>query len=183
MNDELKPKDHSEAVALFRHALIGALCSRGDLAHGDLATELRALSERAVLPPGADCTRRYGASTYEAWLYAYRRGGLDALKPKRRRDVGHGRKLNDEQRELLLAIKRERPDASAALILRTLQEDGRLQRGQVRASTVRRLYAEHGLSGPQCRQLAGSARDRRRWEAPRPNELWMQSGTYSSPSA
>ena len=172
MNDELKPRDHTEAVALFRHALIGALCSRGDLTHGELAAELRALSERAVLPPGADCTRHYGASTYEAWLYAYRHGGLEALKPKRRRDAGHGRKLNEQQRELLLDIKRERPEASAALILRTLEEDGRFPRGQVKPSTVRRLYAEHGLSAPQCRQLAGSVRDRRRWEAPRPNLIW-----------
>ena len=172
MNDDLKPRDQAETVALFRHALIGALCSRGSLTHGELAAELRELSTRPVLPPGADCTRCYGASTYEAWLYAYRRGGLDALKPKRRRDAGHGQNLNREQRELLLAIKRERPDASAALILRTLVEDGRLPRRLVRASTVRRLYAEHGLGAAKSRQLAGSARDRRRWEAPRPNVIW-----------
>ena len=46
MNDQLKPRDHSEAVALFRHALIGALCSRGSLTHGELAAELRKLSVR-----------------------------------------------------------------------------------------------------------------------------------------
>ncbi len=172
MNDDLKPKDHVEAVALFRHALIGILCSRGSLTHGELAAELRELSARRVLPPGADCTRSYGASTYEAWLYAYRKGGIEALKPKHRCDAGHCQNLNDEQRELLLAIKRERPDASAALILRTLQEDGRLPRDLVRGSTVRRLYAEHGLCAEKSRQLAGSARDRRRWEAPRPNVIW-----------
>jgi transposase InsO family protein len=172
MNDELKPKDHAEAVALFRHAQIGALCSRGTLPHGELAAELRALSQRPVLLPGADCTRYYGASTYEAWLYAYRRGGLDALKPQRRSDMGHGRKLNAEQCKLLLDIKRERPEASAALILRTLEEDGRLERRLVRTCTVRRLYAEHGLSATKCRQLTGSERDRRRWEAPRPNVIW-----------
>ena len=43
MNDDLKPRDHAEAVALFRHALIGALCSRGSLTHGELAAELREL--------------------------------------------------------------------------------------------------------------------------------------------
>jgi len=172
MNDELKPRDHAEAVALFRHALIGALCARGNLTHGELAAELRELSARPVLPPGADCTRCYGASTYEAWLYAYRQGGLDALKPKRRCDTGHGRKLNEQQCKLLLDIKRERPDASAALILRTLEEDGRLPRKLVRASTVRRLYAEHGLCAAKSRQLAGAARDRRRWTAPRPNVIW-----------
>jgi len=172
MDNDLKPKDHAEAVALFRHALIGALCSRGVLAHGELALELQALSARPVAPPGATVTRVYAASTYEAWLYAYKQGGLEALRPKRRCDVGHGRNLNDEQRELLLAIKRERPAASAALIVRTLIEDGRLPRGLIRASTVRRLYAEHHLDAVHCRQLTGSERDRRRWETPRPNVIW-----------
>lgn len=172
MADELKAKDPTEAVALFRHALIGALCARGTLTHGELATELRVLSSRAVRPPEAKCTRHYGASTYEAWLYAYRRGGLEALKPKRRRDRGHGQQLSQEKRDLLLDIKRERPDASASLILRTLVEDGRLPRGFLRESTVRRLYAEHGLSGEKCRQLSGASRERRRWEAPRPNVIW-----------
>ena len=168
----LKPKDHAEAVALFRHAQIGHLCSCAAMSHGDLAAELRQLSRRPVLPPGATVTRCYAVSTLEAWLYAFREGGLEALKPKRRSDAGHGRKLTDEQRELLVSVKREHPDASAALILRILVEERRLAPGLVQASTVRRLYAEHGLGASECRQLACSGRDRRRWQAPRPNVLW-----------
>ena len=171
MADVLKPKDRAEEVALFRHALIGRLCA-GTLTRGELAAELRRLAAERVRPPGAATTRCFASSTYEGWFYAYRKGGLEALKPKQRSDVGHGRGLNDEQHELLLAIKRERPTASVSLIVRTLEEDGRLPRGAVTPITLRRLYARHGLSAAQCRRISGVERDRRRWEAPHCNAIW-----------
>lgn len=171
MTDELKPRSHAEKVALFRYSLIGGLIAR-EFDHGELHAELDRLAQVAVRPPGSSVTRLFGASTYEKWLYAYRKGGLDGLKPQRRNDTGHGRCLNAQQLELLLAIRRERPSASSALVLRTLEEDGRLPRGLIRAATLRRIYVAHGLNAAQCRQLAGSERDRRRWVAPHPNAVW-----------
>jgi hypothetical protein len=41
---------------------------------------------------------------------------------------------------LLLDIRREHPDASVPLILKTLVDEGRLAEGQVSEPTVRRLY-------------------------------------------
>ena len=171
MADKLTPKDHGERVALFRHALIGRLCAQS-LARGELTEELKRLAAQHVRPPGSDTTRCFAVSTYEAWLYAYRARGLAGLKPQVRADAGHGQALSEAQRELLLAIKRERPKVSAALILRTLEEDGRLPRGLLRPVTLRRLYTAHGMSALQSRQLAGAEQDRRRWEAPQPNAVW-----------
>ena len=170
MDDELKPKDAAEELALFRAQVIGPLLCRGALEHGALAETLRELTGQHFRPPGAVRTRTYSVPTLERWLYAYRGGGLGALRPQPRSDRGHGRELTEPQRDLLLAVRKDHPRASAALILRTLEADGRVDRGVVSESTVRRLFAEHGLDRVS---LAQHEREpRRRWETAVPNALW-----------
>ena len=170
MAERLGPRDHSEAVALFRAQVVGELAAQ-QLKRGQLRAELRRLSGIRFRPPGASCTRYYGASTLERWYYRLRSGGVEALRPTGRSDRGHARALNDEQRELLVAIKRENPRASADLILRTLELDGRLPKGAVSAPTVRRLFGENGLDRASIRVEAGG-RARMRWEAAAPGVLW-----------
>lgn len=170
MTDELKPKDHAEATALFRAQLIGPLLCRDVMSHGERAEMLRELSAVPAKPPGASVSRMYAPSTLERWLYAYRKSGLDGLKPKRRSDCGHCQALSEQQRELVLAIRRERPRVSAVLILRTLEADGRLPKKLISASSLRRLYAAHGLDRVSLSQRA--EQPRRRWDAGSPNALW-----------
>lgn len=163
----LVPRDHQEAVALFRASVIGAL-ARSELSHGELAAEIRKLAEKRWRSPGRRATKQYGISTIERWLYAYRGGGLDALKPDPRSDRGRARELTDEQRELLLDIRREHPDASAKLIVRTLVLDGRLPKDAVSLSTVTRLFRDAKLP-------RGTRRDghtRLRWQAEHAGALW-----------
>ncbi len=167
MPKNLTPRDHAEAVALFRAQIIGAL-TRRDLDRGELAAELRALAAERYRPPDSATTRQFGASTLERWFYAYRAGGLLALRPRPRSDRGRGRELTPEQRELLLDIRRERPTASAALILRTLVADGRLPANAVSATTVARLYREVGLQ----RGARVDGHTRLRWQAEHPGALW-----------
>ena len=50
--DALKPKNHAEAVAVFRSEVVGSLCRR-ELSHGDLVAEFRANRRR-----GASSRRR-----------------------------------------------------------------------------------------------------------------------------
>ena len=172
-HDELKPKDHAEAVAVFRAQVIGPLVCRSDWTHGELATALRALSTQPVRPPGSPRTRCYAPSTLERWLYQWREGGLEALKPKRRCDRGHAQALTEEQRALLLAIRTEHPRVATTVILRTLVEDGRITRGAITDSTLRRFYADHGLDRVTLRRQAlGHRVERRRWQAARPHEVW-----------
>ena len=162
--------DHAEAVALFRSEIIGSLCHR-DLDRGDLAAELRALSQRRYRPPDADNTRRYAVPTLERWLYRYKQGGLVALRPKARSDKGRAQALTDAQRALLGDIRREHPNASVPLILRTLVADGRLDRGVISEATVRRFFVEQGLDRVSLRESL-SNKTRLRWQAERPGALW-----------
>lgn len=169
MNEPLKPKDPAETVALFRAQVIGPLLCREHGSHGELAQAFRELAAEPVRPPGCDVTRHFAASTLERWYYAFKRGGLEALRPQSRAS-GYALALNDEQRKLLLEIRREHPRVSAALILRTVELDGRLPKGMLTGQTLRRLYAAHGLDR---RTLGAADREpRRRWEAPAPNLLW-----------
>src|SRR6202142_4310064 len=123
--DPLTPKHHGEEVAVFRHALIGTLVSRS-LTHGERIDLLRGVSEQRVRPPGSDTTRCYSVPTLERWLYRFKRGGLEALVPRARTDKGRGRDLDPELRELLCDIRREHPEVSVTLIVRTLRADGRI---------------------------------------------------------
>jgi transposase len=153
--DALRPKDHAEAVAIFRSEVVGSLCRR-ELSHGDLRAEFLALAKERFRLPGADITKTISVPTLERWYYAYRNGGLEALVPKPRSDRGRARGLADETRELLLAIRRENPSASVPLILGTLVHDGRLDHDAVSPSTVRRLFAEHGLDRVAIRDGSSS---------------------------
>lgn len=163
----LRPRDHAEAVALFRAEVIGALVRR-ELQRGELAAEIRKLAKARYRPPGRRSTKSYGASTLERWYYVYRRGGLEALKPGARSDRGRARDLTPKQRALLLDIRREHPGASVPLILRTLVRDGRLAKGAVSITTVTRLYREAKLP----RGVRPDGHTRLRWQADHPGALW-----------
>lgn len=167
---DLNPKDHAEAVATFRHAVIGPLCAR-ELPRGELAAAIRTIAAERFRPPGATRTRTYAVPTLERWLYAYRRGGVAALQPQPRSDRGRGRQMNAELRELLCAIRREHPNASARLIVRTLEADGRLDPGTVKPGTVRKLFRQEGLDRIAVRDASGD-RARLRWQASAPDALW-----------
>lgn len=167
---KLAPKDTPEGIAIFRAQVIGPLLTRVFASHGDLASAIRALARERHLPPRASVTRFYSEATIERWYYRFKRRGLEGLTPKRRSDMGHARELTDAQRELLCAIRREHPTTSAALILRTLEIDGRLAKGAVSLSTVRRLYRTQGLDRITLRVADG--RVRMRWQADRVDALW-----------
>ena len=169
--DPLTPRDHAEEVALFRAQILGPVLARGPLARGELRPALTALSRERFRPPGAAHTRTFSFSTLERWLYDYRDGGLEALRPTPRGDTGRGRKLTEDQRALLLDIRREHPGVTTAVIVRTLEADGRLATNAVSEETVRRLFKQHGLDRVPQRDGAG-VRTRLRWQAERPGALW-----------
>jgi len=167
----LSPRDHREAVALFRAETIGAL-TRRDLDRGELHAELETLSRIPLRSPGAPITRCFSVPTLERWYYAYKRRGLAGLLPKPRSDRGLARALTPEQRELVLAIRKEYPRASAEVILATLVAEGRVDAGILSAGTLRRLFKQHGLDQVACAALA-DPHARLRWEADHPGALWQ----------
>lgn len=166
----IAPTDHNEAVAIFRASVIGPVMHR-ELARGQLVHELRELSEQRFRPPDAKSTRTFSVPTLERWLYAYRAKGIDGLRPTRRSDSGYAQELSNEERELLLDIRREHPGASVSLIIDTLVNEGRLEAGKISEPTLRRLYAAAGLPRRAAKKTGGPT-TRLRWQAEKPGALW-----------
>jgi transposase InsO family protein len=172
MMSTLTPKDHAEAVALFRSEIVGAL-TRRELDRGELSQALTELSQQRFRPPGANATKAYSVATLERWYYAYKAGNLEALRPAPRSDRGRCRELTEAQRKLLAAIREEHPSSSVPVILSTLVAEGRLQAGAISASSVRRFYQEQGLDRISLRSGNDSrGKVRLRWQAERPGALW-----------
>lgn len=168
---EIRFQDRREEVAVFRAEVIGSLLRR-DLPHGQLRAEFEALSRQPFRPPDSPWTKTFSVPTLERWYYAYRKGGLAALRPKRRDDSGHGRALPEELRELLLDIRRLYPSLPATLIRDTLITDGRLDKQVASVSTLQRLYRECDLPRMRERDRDRAPRQRLRWEAESPMALW-----------
>ncbi len=167
----LVPKSHREAVALFRHQVIGSLICR-TLLRGELKPELKRLSQLTFTPPGATASHAISVPTIERWLRAWRSGGLEALMPAPRDDRGRARALTPDQQQLVLDIRRDFPTASAELILRTLVGDGRLEKDTLSAVTLRRFFAQHGLYHAAPGRNHTETRQRLPWQMAQPNMLW-----------
>jgi hypothetical protein len=65
----LSPKDHAEAVAIFRSEIVGGL-TRRELSRGELRAELLEIAKQRWRAPDADHTRTYGLRTLERWYSA-----------------------------------------------------------------------------------------------------------------
>lgn len=161
------------AEALFRHSVLGTILSR-KLRRRELKRTIAELAAQEWTAPD-DKPRRIAAKTIEAWYYLCRKGGVDALKPRPRKDRGTTKSIPGDLRELILAMKREDPGRSAPLIIEELVLAGRLKKKQASVSTVQRLLKREGLSGPAL-ELDRPARFR--WTASRCGELWQSDAVH-----
>lgn len=161
-------EDERNQEALFRHAILGELLSR-NLRRGELRPMLERLAEETYQDQHGR-PRRAARKTLEEWLYKYRNGGFEALKPRPRSDRGLSRSLAEDLQQLILDMKREDPGRSAHVMVRELELAGRIGPRQVSVSSIQRLLRNRGLSIPRM-ELDHAARYR--WEASMCGELWQ----------
>jgi len=155
-------------IGLFRYALIRPALEPG-LSRAERGRLVRAVAEAEHLGPGGRLVR-VGRSTLDDWIRAYREGGFEALVPKPR--VVAPRTLAGVL-ELAFALKRERPERTAAQAHQIMLAAGE------RPPTVRTLqthFARAGLSvradGRSPHKVFG------RFEATARNELWTGDGLH-----
>ena len=161
---------HVETLALFRYGLIADLLHLPPGTH-TLHARLREKADRDYDIPGSP-RRRVAAETLRDWLYAYRRGGFDALKPQRRADRGVARALPQDVADRLCALKEAQPALSTARLITAARTQHLLPDDLVVArATVHRLLAAHGLAARPSAEATTT--DRRRFAFDAPNELWM----------
>jgi putative transposase len=155
-------------LALFRLSVLGPLLSRERFEHGELKRLIGEQAARAYDIPGSSRSQ-VSAKAIEAWYYAYRREGLDALEPKARADRGRS-KIPPEIQAAILAAKRANPRRSIRAIRRLLEQAGTVAAGELSRSAIHRLLAAHGLSRPTG--AASLPEEYRSFEAERAGDIW-----------
>src|SRR5881398_1044864 len=158
--------DHKgqEQIALHRWAVIAE--AAGDrLGPGERGALVRQIAGRAYVHPDGS-SRTYSRGTIDRWLRAWRKGGLEALRPSPRADTGVVR-AHPELFAEAAALRLELPGRSAAQIASILFHrhgvavSERTVRGQLRRAGLHR------------EALAAEPKAYGRYEAARPNERWI----------
>jgi putative transposase len=156
--------DPAETRALFRyHVVADALGPR--LTPAERGALVRQLARQSHVPPDGT-PRVYARATLDRWIRAYREQGLDGLRPQPRADLGVVRRY-PELLEEAARLRQEIPARSAAQISAILQARHGVR---VAERTIRQHLQRRGLHRAA---LAGAARVYGRFEADRPNELWI----------
>jgi len=155
-------------MALFRYSVLGPLVSRAELQRGELKATLHELAARHYDIPGSR-NSLLSEKTIEAWYYAWRRGGIDALTPKVRSDRGQS-KIDPEVQEAILEAKRKNPRRSIRTIRRLLERQGMVAKDELSRSAIHRLLQAHGLSRPSG--SASEPEERRAYVAEYAGDIW-----------
>jgi len=171
MTDPIDP----QAVALFRYGLIAEFLHRPNNQPG-LYQRLREKASQDYQIPGS-LRQRVAAETLRHWIKDYKRGGIDALKPKPRNDLGRSRALPQQLADQLLSLKEEQPHLSVVQLIDSLTPAPTpataLPPWRPSASTVYRLLRRAGLMDKSAEHDAGHDADRRRFAFKHPGQMWM----------
>lgn len=157
--------DRGEQIALFRFGVISEAVSPR-LSPAERGLIVRNLAACTWLSPEG-IERAFSRSTIDRWVSAYRRGGLDGLRPAPRADRGRPRRQGPWLEEAC-RLRRALPSRSAASIVDII---ARAHGVWLSERTVRAHLARMGLS----RAHLGSPAERAygRFEASRANERWI----------
>jgi len=155
-------------MALFRYSVLGPLVSRAELQRGELKATLHELAARHYDIPDSR-NSLLSEKTIEAWYYAWRRDGIDALTPKARSDRGQS-KIAPEAQEAILEAKRKNPRRSIRTIRRLLERQGMVAKDELSRSAIHRLLQVHGLSRPSG--SASEPEEHRAYVAQYAGDIW-----------
>ena len=184
MTDPIDP----QTVALFRYGLIAEFLHQ-PTNHPGLYQRLRLKASQTYQIPGS-LRQRVAAETLRHWIKDYKRGGIDALKPRPRNDLGRSRSLPQALADQLLSLKEERPHLSVAQLIDSLVSPTpgsatpststpattpsvALPAWRPSPSTVYRLLRRAGLMDKSAAPNTAPDADRRRFAFQDPGQMWM----------
>lgn len=163
-----------EEIALFRYGMIVPFLSPDKLDWGLKGELRRRLAQEHVNIPNSK-KHRVGEDTIRKWLAAYKAKGFDGLKPQPRADQGHARKIPPEAFEKAVALKKEAPQRGVAKIIRIMETSGLIKPGEIKRSTLSRLFKEQGCDR---KTLMRKHKIHRAFEAEHPNQIWQSDILY-----
>ncbi|MEW6230113.1 MAG: DDE-type integrase/transposase/recombinase, partial [Bacillota bacterium] len=154
-----------EEIASFRYGLISQIVSREDLRPGETMALIREAAARRYVIPGSIRTE-VGERTIQRYLSLYRKGGLDALKPKERE---YSCRISKEAVDLAIALRRENPKRAITTIIDMLESSGQIESGYLKRTTLYEHFKKAGLT----RLEQARAGTYRRYQALHRNERWI----------
>ncbi len=158
--DQRRRLERAREIALFRYSLIQEVISP-HLTPAQRGLRVRELA--AMTHDGPDGQARVSYQSIGRWKRAYLAGGFDALVPAPRQASP---RTPGEVLDLAAALKREKPERTAAQVQRIL----RASSGWAPSDrTLQRRFTRLELDSPPG---ADDGRVFGRFEATRPNELW-----------
>lgn len=168
-------EDQKMDVALYRFSLLAPILNNQV---DDLKVYLDKVASTLYDVPHYG-RRQYSARTIRRWLWEYRRNGLDALKPQRRKDSGSFRAIPEPLQERILAVRRENPLASVTLFYEELLRSGALLRADASYYSIYRLLRKHDMV--RVPDAPAHTKERRKFAFDQVNRLWqgdMMVGPY-----
>ena len=157
-------EESAHAIALFRFSIISpVLHSHGK---GQMEHFRRMASRTFDVPHYGRC--RYRPAAFKAWLREYRKGGFDALKPKRRSDKGTNRIIGPELAQILIDKRKNYPALSGSAFYRLLVAEGLIDLSRLSEPTLRNFLKAQGLF-----KFKEEVTMRKKFEMEHINDLWL----------
>ena len=166
MNNPTEITKQNADMAQFRFALIAPVVQ--GLFPDSSAT---AYYKRVTVPDGS--TVQYSYKTLEKWKSIYDNGGLDALLPGRRSDLGTSRVLDDEAISEIYRLKEEHPRMNATQIYWHLVNESFIP-ACVSVDSVQRFIKHNDLKSARNPSL----KDRKAFEEDSFGRCWQADTCY-----
>ena len=110
-------------LALFRYGVIGPLVEREEHASGEVVRLVAEIAAQTHYLPGTG-PMKVGRRTIYTWLRRFRRGGIEALRPRVRKDRGRQRAVTDDVLVRAVALRKEQPERKTKVLLDILAHEG-----------------------------------------------------------
>lgn len=152
--------------ALVRFELIAELLAE-NLDKGQRSRLIKVASEKA------DVSIR----TIQRWVAAYQQNGINGLMPQSR--LPRPSSIPDIIVDYAVNLRREVPERSVSDIIRLMELEHRIQKGEIKRSTLQDALEKRGFGRRQLNHYSGgSLGASRRFERQHRNELWQADIKY-----
>jgi len=136
-------EEKKQKMALFRYSLIASAVS-GTFEAPSLMQHFRNIAEKTYPDPCGGIAQP-SCHTLERWYYTYKKYGLNALEPKKRRDTGKSRALPERAINQIYVYKEKFPYITGKAIYKKLVEEGFINASETSLATVHRFLRNNGL--------------------------------------
>lgn len=137
-------EQQKKELALFRFSLIAPVVSGTFKEESKMAYFRSATKEPCLMPDGR--LIRFSPLTLKKWYQYYTTGGLEALIPHNRIDLGKSRALTDDVCQQIHAYRQTFPRITGKMIYEKLIEDGYMKKADASLDTVYRYMKQADLT-------------------------------------